>query len=133
MSARLMSSHMSARLMSSHLFSLFLHLLSSSHISSAELSFCQLVSPHLRSSQRTLKSSQLLSGPNLLQKRISAPNQATPALSTEKILHREACTLAQRILYTQKLLHRDREAFTHSKLLHSKLLHRASFYTETFT
>ena len=141
-SSQLSAGHVSSSYVFSPLLSLFLHLLSSSHISSAELSFCQLVSPHLRSSQRTLKSSQLLSGPNLLQKRISAPNKATPALSTEKILHREACTLAQRILYTEAFTQRQgsfysqqaftQQAFTQGKLLHrnlyiEKLLNAASF------
>ena len=52
--------------------SLFLtHLLSSTHITSPELASAALVSssqPHLTSSQRTLKSSQLFSGPKPIPK-----------------------------------------------------------------
>ena len=89
---------------------LFSHLLSSSRIYSADLSSCQLVSPHLISSQRTLKSSHFFSGPKPAPKRISAPKQATPTLSTGKIWHREA--------------------FTRSKFLHREACTRRNFYTE---
>ena len=61
---------MSAHLTSSHLFSplltsskLFSHLLTSSQLLSALPSSCQLFSPQLNSSQLTLRSSQLFSGP----------------------------------------------------------------------
>ena len=74
----------------------------------------QLLSARLTSSQLFSAHSQIISpfplAQNLLQKRISAPKQATPTLSTEKILHREV--------------------FTHSKLLHREACTRRSFYTE---
>ena len=144
MSARLMSSHMSARLMSSHLFSLFLHLLSSSHISLADLSSCQLVSPHLSSSQRTLKSSQLFSGPKPAQNKDLGAKASGPyafhrkdltqrTFTHSKLCHREACTHRSFYTETRKLLHTDSEAcsqrqgsfysqqaFSQSKLLHTE-------------
>ena len=58
---------------------LFSHLLSSAHLSSPDLSSCQLVSHHLSSSQRTLVSSQLFSAPKPSSKTDLAPKQATPA------------------------------------------------------
>ena len=122
---------------------LFSHLLSSSHISSADLSSCQLVSPHLSSAQRTLKSSQLFSGPK------PAPNKDLGAKASDhctfhredltqrtfthsKLLHREACT--HRSFYTETgTCTQRREAFTHNKLLHRASLYTASFlHTEAF-
>ena len=114
----------SSLLISSQLISAFSGFRSSSQRFSALSSSCQLILCLLISSLNLLTSPQLTSAlvssshlisallnalsyhltsslaQNLLQKRISAPTQATPALSTEKILHREACT--------------------HSKLLHGE-------------
>ena len=136
------------------------YLLSYSHISSADLRSCQLVSPHLSSSQRTLKPSHLFSRPKPAPKtdldakasnpyafhredftqktftRRSFCTQQTFTLS--KLSHKESCT--HRTLYTQ-------QTFTRSKVLHTanlqtqqafrqrifytqKLLLTANFYTQ---
>ena len=104
---------MSAHLVSSHLFH------EPSHIFQALLTSPQLISAlvsssHLISALLSALSNHLSSSParNLLQKRISAPKQATPALSTGKILHREAFAL---LLHTASFY--TQQAFTHSKLL----------------
>ena len=122
------------------------HLLSSSHIYSADLSSCQLVSALLSALSNHLTFS-------VLQKRISAPKQATPTLFTEKIWHTEAFThskllhreafsqksfytqpaFTQRSFYTQPALAQRSfytEAFTHSKLSHREALTQRSIYTE---
>ena len=120
---------MSAHLMPSHLFFLFSHLLRSSHTSSADLRCCQLVSPHLSSAQRTLKSPQLFSGPKLAPNKDLGAKASDPlyaaSFCTEKLVHTEDCTHRSFYTGTGKLVHRDKEAFTHNKLLH-----RASFYTQ---
>ena len=130
---------MSAHLMPSHLLFLFSHLLRSSHTSSADLRCCQLVSPHLSSAQRTLKSPQLFSGPKLAQTRISVPKQATPCTqqaSAQRSLYTEAFTQGQGSLYieTRKPLlttsFYTEQAFTHSKLLRTQAFAHRSFYTE---
>ena len=136
---------MSAHPMPSHLFS---HLLSSSRISSGDLSACQLVSPHLSSFQRTLQSSQLLSGPKHAPKVDLGAKASNPhAFHREDLTRRCFYTqqaFAKRSLYTQILLHRDTETFTHRELLHreacthnkhknlyiEKLLPAANFYIQ---
>jgi len=115
MSAHLVSSHLLSK--SSHIFLGFSPQLISALVSSSHLS---ALSNHLSSSLAQ----------NLLQKRIPAPKQATPTLSTEKFLHREAFTQLFHIasFHTENPLHRKalhRAAFTHSKLLHT-----ASLYTQ---
>ena len=109
------------------------HLLSSSHIYSADLSSCQLVSALLSSSQRTLKSSHLLCAPKTdLGAKASNPY----AFHREDLTHRSFYTqqaFTQRSFFTEKFLHTA--SFYTEKLLHTasscteKLLHR-SFYTQ---
>ena len=82
-SSQLFSALILRLLISSFLFS---HLPSSSHTSSVDPRSCQLVTPHITALLSAL--SNHLHSPlaeNLLQKRISAPKQATPTLSTEKV------------------------------------------------
>ena len=118
----------SPQLMSAHLMSfdpsskLFSHLLSWSQLLSA-------VSPHLSSSQRTLKSSQLFSGSK------PAPNKDLGVKAWDPYaFHREDLTHRSFDTETRKLLHRDRETFTQRQgSLHTelgKLLFTTSFYTE---
>ena len=119
---------------------LFSHLLSSSHISWADLSSCQLVSPHFSSSQRTLKSSQLFSSPRPAPKNGSRRQSKRPlhiwhreAFPHSKLFHREAC--AQGSFYTeqaltQKPLQRSfytQQTFTHRSFYTQKLLHGQAF------
>ena len=121
-------------LISSLLFSL---LLSSPNISSADLRSCQLVPPHLSSSQRALKSSQLFSSPK------PAPKTDLGARASDPYaFHRKGLT--QRSVYTQqvfaphrsfftetgKLFHRDREAFARRKLLRRASFTQRSPHTE---
>ena len=105
----------SSLLISSQLISAFSGFRSSSQRFSALSSSCQLVSPHLSSSQRTLISSHLFSGPNLLQKR--------EACTHSKLLHREAW-------HTEAFTQRQGSFYAQQVFTQSKLLHRASFYTE---
>ena len=94
----LLSSRHSCKLILCVLISslLFSHLLSSSHIYSADLSSCQLVSHHLSSSQRTLTSSHLFSGPKPAPKTDLAAKASNP-----HAFHRE--DLTQRSFYTQQV------------------------------
>ena len=136
--------------------SLLSHLLSSPHISSADLRSCQLVSPHLSSSQCTLKPSHLFSRPKPAPKTdLDAKASNLHAFHREdftqktfthsKLLHREAWTHRSfytelgKLFFTAKLSHTasfhtenllHAEAFAHSKLLHSTLLHTASFHAK---
>ena len=103
--------------------SLLSHLLSSSHTSSANLSSWQLVTPHLRSPQRALKSSLLSSGWK------PAPKTDLGAKANDPwALHRE--DLTQRSVYTQQAFaQRSLEACTHRNFFTEtgKLLSTASF------
>ena len=140
-SFQLSAAHVSSSYVVSSLLWILSHHLSSSHTSSAGLSPCQL----LNAFSNPLSSSL---AQRLLQKRISAPKQATPVLSTETISHKEAFTqpINTASFHTEKPLHS--EACTHSKPLHtartfthrspytgSKLSHKEAFtrrsvYTE---
>ena len=124
--------------MCSHLFS---PLLTSSELFSHLLSWSQLLSAHLISALLSALSNHLTFSlaQNLLQKRILAPKQATPTLSTEKIWHREAFTQGSsyRSLYTQKLSHTASlytASFYIEKPFHREAFTQRSFYTQqTFT
>ena len=130
---------------------LFSHLLSFFHISSADLRSCQLVSPHLSSSQRTLKPSHLFSRRKPAPKTDLDAKASNPyafhredfrqkTFTHSKLLHREAWT--HRSLYTElgKLFFTAKQSHTarfHTENLlhaeafaHSKLLHTANFYTQ---
>ena len=98
LSLTLLSSRHSCKLILCVLISslLFSHLLSSSHIYSADLSSCQLVSHHLSSSQRTLTSSHLFSGPKPAPKTDLGAKASNPYA-----FHRE--DLTQRSFYTQQV------------------------------
>ena len=100
---------------SSHLYHesshIFQALLTSPQLISALVSSSHLISALLSALSNHLSSSRAC---NLLQKRISAPKQATPALSTGKILHREAFAL---LLHTASLF--TQQTFT-----------ERSFYTQ---
>ena len=159
LSSLLMSPELfSSLLISSQLISAFSGFRSSSQRFSALSSSCQLILCLLISSLNLLTSPQLTSAlvssshlisallnalsyhltsslaQNLLQKRISAPTQATPALSTEKILHREACTHSKLLhgeaWHTEAFTQRQGSFYAQQVFTQSKLLHRASFYTE---
>ena len=111
---------------------LFSHLLSSPNISSTDLRSCQLVPPHLSSSQRALKSSQLFSSPKPAPKtdlgaRASDPYAFHRKDLTQRSVYTQQVFAPHRSFFTEtgKLFHRDREAFARRKLLR-----RASFYTE---
>ena len=96
-----------------------------------------------------LKPSHLFACPNLLQKRISTPQQATPTLFTEKISHRKLLYTAN--FCTEKLGHTEvftqswgnfssqrschtQQALTERFFYTLKLLHATNFYTQqTFT
>ena len=113
-SSQLSAAHVSSSCVFSSLPWTFSHLPSSSHISSADLSSCQLVSPHLSSSQRTLKSSQLFSGPQPAPKTNLGAKASDPcAFYREDFAQRSLCT-----------------AFTHSKLLHTASLYTQQTFTE---
>ena len=110
--------------MCSHLFSplltsseLFSHLLSWSHLLSARLTSSQLFSAHFQIISLSLWPK------TCLQKRISAPKQASPTLSTEKLLHTAS-------FCTEKLVHAA--AFTRRSFYTElgELLFTASFYTK---
>ena len=100
--------HSSSQLLSA--FSCLLHFLTSSHISSADLRSCQLVSPHLSRSQRTLKPSHLFPRPQPAPKRDLDAKASNPYA-----FHREDFT---------------QNTFTHSKLLHREAWTHRSFYTD---
>ena len=122
---------------------LFSHLVSSSHISSADLSFCQLVSPHLSFSQCTLKPLQLFSSPKPAPKTDLGAKASDPyAVHREDLSQRSFCTqqaFAQRSLYTTEAFAQRQGSFYSQKTFdaeqaftHSKRLHR-NLYTEAFS
>ena len=121
-------------LISSLLFSL---LLSSPNISSADLRSCQLVPPHLSSSQRALKSSQLFSSPKPAPKtdlgaRASDPYAFHRKDLTQRSVYTQQVFAPHRSFFTEtgKLFHRDREAFARRKLLRRASFTQRSPHTE---